>query len=318
LESKENALKLAEAALDHSSSLIQAEAIQIFAKLNPESAMKWIQSNTQPLPTVSQQAVVLSLGSIPGDTADNLLLSQLEGLGQHGGANNPAALEILQAADAKMRSTGREGFRSPLGQALRAYRNEAKDKSELGPFEVALNGGNASLGRNVFFNKIETQCVRCHQAGGEGASVVGPNLLGLGSRKSRLEILEAVALPNASIAEGFENVAVEMKNGDFLAGVLKKSTDTGYLLEVPKSKEAAEEFGDFEDAFSEEEDEPQSDLAHGNGDAPGAEVIETEIIELTKGDVASITRGPSGMPAGLANMLSLAELRDLIEYLATQ
>ena len=47
-------------------------------------------------------------------------------------------------------------------------------------------------------------------------------------------------------------------------------------------------------------------------------MIETEIIELAKGDVASITRGPSGMPAGLANMLSLAELRDLIEYLATQ
>lgn len=316
LESKENALKLAEAALDHPSSLIQAEAIQIFAKLNPESAMKWIQSNTQPLPTASQQAVVLSLGSISGDTADNLLLSQLEGLAQHG-ANNPAALEILQAADAKMRSAGREGFRSPLGQALRAYRNEAKDKGELGPFEVALNGGNASLGRNVFFNKIETQCVRCHQAGGEGASVVGPNLLGLGSRKSRLEILEAVALPNASIAEGFENVAVEMKNGDFLAGVLKKTTDTAYFLEVPKSTESAEAFGDFEDAFSEEE-EPESDLAHGNGETPGAEVIETEIIELAKGDVASITRGPSGMPAGLANMLSLAELRDLMEYLATQ
>ncbi len=319
LESEEKAIEITRrAAMNGQFPQIQAEAILAFSKLNPESALKWIQANQSNLPTVVQQAQVKSLGHIPGEESGKVLLSLAENLAEQADSN-PAALELMEALELRRASEGRG---NPYGRAVFQYQRAAREKGPLGRYELSILGGNAASGKNIFINKIETQCIRCHQADGEGSSVVGPNLSGLGKRLNRQQILEAIALPNETIAEGFENVALEMKDGSFIAGVLKKASKLEYLVEVPKTADEAVEFGSFEDAFSEDAFEEEStpaeseDLAHGNSSA--SETVPTELITVKIADVASMERGPSGMPAGLAEMLTASELRDLIEFLATQ
>lgn len=105
----------------------------------------------------------------------------------------------------------------------------------------------------------------------------GPDLTNIGARQSREYLLESIVHPNANIAEGFENYLITMKDGISYAGIITKETADELLVNSP------------EDGF----------------------------VTLKKSDIESKQRGSSGMPEGLAAVLSARDLRDLIEYLAS-
>ena len=105
---------------------------------------------------------------------------------------------------------------------------------------------------------------------------VGPELKGVGRSKGRAYVLNAILNPNAEIAQGFESVLLELHNGESLLGILKEETDTTLSIAIP-----------------------------GAG---------TERIQ--KSNIASRQRGPSAMPDGLGDLMTLSELRDLIEALS--
>jgi len=105
---------------------------------------------------------------------------------------------------------------------------------------------------------------------------VGPELKGLGRSKGRAYVLNAILNPNAEIAQGFESVMLELKSGESLLGVLKEETATTLSIIIP-----------------------------GAG---------TERIQKT--DVTNRQRGPSAMPDGLGDLMTLGELRDLLEALS--
>ena len=107
---------------------------------------------------------------------------------------------------------------------------------------------------------------------------VGPILDGLGARKDREYILRSIVNPNAEIAPGFETVTVTSKQGTLYAGVLKSESDSEMVIISPE-------------------------------DGP---------VTVKKSDVAKRERGASGMPPELANVLSKQDLRNLVEYLASQ
>lgn len=105
---------------------------------------------------------------------------------------------------------------------------------------------------------------------------VGPDLTGIAKAKGRDYVLKAILQPNADIASGFENVLIEKKDGTSVGGVLKAETDATLTIESPEDGR----------------------------------------LLVAKSDIKSRERGPSAMPDGLGEMLSLKELRDLIETLA--
>ncbi len=107
---------------------------------------------------------------------------------------------------------------------------------------------------------------------------VGPDLTGIGARQPRELIMESIAFPNKQIAKGFESVLVKLKNGTVYAGIVKSETAGDLVLNSP----------------------------------------EDGIITIKKGEVESRSVGLSGMPEGLAAMLSRQELRNLMEFLASQ
>ena len=105
---------------------------------------------------------------------------------------------------------------------------------------------------------------------------VGPELTGIGRAKGREYVLRSILFPNAEIAAGFENVVVTRKDGSEVAGVLKSETATELVV-------ASAEDG---------------------------------LLTVKKADIATRERGPSSMVEGLGELMSLRELRDLVEALS--
>ena len=151
---------------------------------------------------------------------------------------------------------------------------------ELAKYRTALLGGNAESGQKIFREKAQTQCLRCHKCE-IGDSVVGPELTRIGATKDRADLLESVVLPNKKIAEGFETLVLTLTNGDIVAGTVASQDATGVKLKV--------------------------------ADAQGKVQVQTVPLAQIKERQAA----PSPMAPGMGEMLTRAELRDLIEYLAT-
>ena len=112
------------------------------------------------------------------------------------------------------------------------YSPSAATNDPLAEFRYALTGGDAAAGRNIFFNKPEASCGRCHRVGGEGGDN-GPALDGIASRESREFLLESLVLPNAQIAKGYESVGVALQSGMGISGVLREETETDLVIHTP-------------------------------------------------------------------------------------
>jgi quinoprotein glucose dehydrogenase len=152
----------------------------------------------------------------------------------------------------------------PAGDSLRAHR-------------IALLGGDAARGRELFHRRVELQCVQCHAIEGQGTSTVGPDLTGIGERQSREYLLRAIVEPGAELAPGFEYTTVTLKNGQVVSGLVQR------------------------------EDEIHLQVASAS-DAGGA-------VTVRKSDVRERS-ATSPMPP-LAALMTLRDLRDVVEYLAT-
>lgn len=106
---------------------------------------------------------------------------------------------------------------------------------------------------------------------------VGPTLDYAGSRLTPSQILRSIVKPNDELAKGFETVTLALNDGTVISGLVQ------------------EEF-------------------------PGRIVLKSAEGRATTIDKASVeerTRGVSLMPEGLADRMSLRELRDLVAYLAS-
>jgi quinoprotein glucose dehydrogenase len=107
---------------------------------------------------------------------------------------------------------------------------------------------------------------------------VGPELTGLAGKRGRDYLLESIVFPNNSIAAGFESSLLTLKNGAEYAGLIKSETATELELNSP----------------------------------------EDGLLKLKKADIAERRRGLSAMPEELITILTPRELRDLIEFLASE
>lgn len=104
---------------------------------------------------------------------------------------------------------------------------------------------------------------------------VGPDLSKIGKDKDRTYLLEAIVNPNATIAKDFETVMIATDDGLTYSGILKSETADEIVLVTPEGK---------------------------------TQKIRKEFIEQRG-------KGKSSMPADLIQNLSLAEIRDLVEFL---
>ena len=213
-----------------------------------------------------------ALGRLPQGRADDLLEREL---GRLRAASFPsgAALELVEAAERRKADA--------VARALAAWRAGLDAQDPLAGWRICLSGGDAERGRKVFRDKAETTCMRCHRVGEDGGEAVGgeagPDLSDVGGRLNGDGLLRAILVPNAEIAEGFENWIVGIEGDAPVAGRIV-AEDDGSLTVATK-------------------DEGQ--------------------LVIAKEDISARRRDLSGMPEDVSEHLSRRELRDLIAYLSS-
>jgi putative heme-binding domain-containing protein len=139
---------------------------------------------------------------------------------------------------------------------------------------AGMHGGDVARGRTVF-NGARGACLTCHTIGYIGGRI-GPDLTKIGQVRGSRDLLEAIVVPNASFARGYEPVVVRTRTGEEHAGVLRADTADEVVV----------------------------------GSATGAET------RVPRRDVAAIEPGSiSLMPSGYDELLTRQELTDLIAFL---
>ena len=128
------------------------------------------------------------------------------------------------------------------------------------------------------FNGSKAACISCHTIGYVGGTL-GPDLTRIGQVRSERDLLEAVVFPSASFARGYEPAVVQTRSGVLHNGVLRVDGPDEVVLSTPA----------------------------------GSVSIDTRI---PRSDVADVQPGViSLMPPGFADVLTRAELADLLAFL---
>ena len=177
-------------------------------------------------------------------------------------------LNVIEAA--------RNRLSPELQSRLETHRQVLATNDPLADWIDCLAGGHPQRGKKLFFEKTVLSCVRCHKvdrAGGE----VGPNLTVIGKERDARYLLEAICLPDAKIAKGYETAVIADLDGRVFTGIVRTETD------------------DFVELI-------QADGSHQR--------IAVDDIDLRR-------KGKSSMPNDLTKHLTPRELRDLVAYLVT-
>jgi putative heme-binding domain-containing protein len=109
--------------------------------------------------------------------------------------------------------------------------NKLAGQDLMASFKGSLYGGEADLGRNIFFRHQTAQCIRCHSYDDLGGNA-GPRMNGVANRLSREQLLEALINPSARLAPGYGTVTITLKNGKTVSGVLQGETNTEVTVKV--------------------------------------------------------------------------------------
>jgi quinoprotein glucose dehydrogenase len=250
-------------------SVVQAEAIKIDAEIDPKAALPRLKSALNANNARTQRAAIGALAVMPLPEADVMIEGLMKDL-LAGKTPTRLQLDVLDAA-------GKRSSSPKVAELARRFEEARAKDDPLAAFTECLEGGDVAEGRKLFFERAEVFCSRCHQVNGEGGEA-GPKLTGIGSRQTRGYILESIIMPNAKIAQGWENVTIALKDGRSFAGQVKKETNDEVVV------------------YNSED-----------GD-----------VAIKKADIKTRNRALSGMPEEFRQILTKPELRDLVEFLASQ
>lgn len=127
------------------------------------------------------------------------------------------------------------------------------------------------------FASAEAACSTCHQVNGQGTDF-GPKLSEIGTKLAKEALYESILDPSAGISFGYEAWQIQLKNGEEVFGLIVSET----------------------------------------GDELAVKAQTSVVTRLTKSEISKRDRMTASiMPAGLQQNLSLQELVDLVEYLAS-
>ncbi len=140
--------------------------------------------------------------------------------------------------------------------------------------------GDAAAGRRLFFSSVGARCSVCHQFAGRGGRI-GPDLTQITRTNSREKIITSILQPSREIAPEFQPWILETTDGRSLVG-----------LRLPK---------------------PGDDGMEDYADPTGKKfTLPSGKIETRTASAKSI------MPDGLEQLISIADLRDLIAFLTAK
>jgi len=200
-------------ALDEKDPLVREEAVRLLVQLRIPNTARLLEKLAKEKGALGvRQAAVASLGAWGGTEADEALSRLLDQW-----AELPAGLhlEVLEAAGKRASPEVKERLKRV--DAVRT------------PNRELLEGGDAKAGREIFFDRLDVSCARCHAVKDKGGTV-GPPLTTLGTQRTREQILDSILLPNKEIAQGYGQTLLQMKDDAIEVGRIEKESDVEILL----------------------------------------------------------------------------------------
>jgi len=140
-----------------------------------------------------------------------------------------------------------------------------------------MHQGDVERGRRLFFDEQRLACSKCHTVDGK-ATLAGPDLISIGDKFGRRDLVDSILAPSATIAVGYSTTSVKTRSGELIVGTLKEASDQG--------------------------------VAIMQGDGTLMRIAPAQIAAQRTTDI-------SLMPENLQAGLTLVEFADLIEYLAS-
>ena len=113
------------------------------------------------------------------------------------------------------------------------------------PEAILALTGDASRGRQLFFQAASVQCRNCHKIGNEGKPL-GPELTTIGKKLDRAKLLESILQPSLAIEPQFATYLVETTDGLVHTGLLLRRTDAEVALKQADGKEIVIPAADIE------------------------------------------------------------------------
>ena len=149
-----------------------------------------------------------------------------------------------------------------------------KQRAKMEQLLAGIKDGDVRRGQSVFHHS-KTACAACHQMGYLGGNI-GPDLTRIGDVRNERDLLESIVFPSSSFVRSYEPIVVLTKDGQAVAGLMRK---------------------EFPDA-----------ILVATGARTEVRIARDNIEELRPGNV-------SIMPSGLDQQLSVQDLADLIAFL---
>lgn len=187
-------------------SRLQEAAFEALVKHAPRQALRQVDLSVGGR---GKQFFIRQLGFLKLPAAERLLASELTKLVEDE-EKSTMALDIVMAA----RHHGGDQFKAALGKF-----EEQTAKHPWGEYQFSLAAGDAERGEALYRGHVQAQCVRCHDAGGEGKQA-GPVLKGIAGRVKPLHLLEALIDPSATIAKGYEMTSLLLEDGRVVNGTI--------------------------------------------------------------------------------------------------
>lgn len=262
----ERAAEVAATLLDSHQAKLRITALETIAKITPEASVELLKKGTASDVTAQRQSAWDMLARIDSPHAREAIAA---GVREYLAGKVPAdtALNLIEAAKNKLDPE--------LAQQLQQHQEQLEQTDPLGRWHLSLEGGDRAAGAEIY-TRTQLSCVRCHKVGGTGGEV-GPDLSTVGKQRDRRYLLEAICLPDATIAEGFQTVVIADDLGQVFTGIVKQ------------------------------EDDESVELIQADG----------QLQRIPQDSITARKRGKSAMPEELATYMSARELRDLVAYLAS-
>jgi len=206
---------------------MRGPSMEMLSRLDTEKAFEVIQKILSSGEVFDKQLALALLGKLDHPEASGALLEMLSDIQEQ-----PIAIQLDIIEASKKRSE------PALKQALTAYEASINKEDLLAAFQVTLEGGDIDNGRKIFFRNGSANCNQCHKVGDRGGEA-GPNLEGLGGRQNAEYILESIVAPSAELAPGYSPIAVTMKDGSIVAGMLMEKNSTEVVVRNFETNEDA-------------------------------------------------------------------------------
>lgn len=200
-----------EAGLIDKSPHVRAAARRALLARRPADALAELETAAMSGEPIERQSALAVLGQTKGSQPIAILNKAMDQL-LSGTFPLHSRLDLLAAA--AQRPSGE------LAAKIRDYEARQLKDGPQAAYGDCLEGGDAERGRQIFFERTELSCVRCHKVGGTGGEV-GPDLTKVSADKKRDYLLEALVNPNKAIAKGFETAVIRDFDGQIHTGIVK-------------------------------------------------------------------------------------------------